>query len=156
VGVDDPYELVYTEAVRALAEQRTAVEALRTRAGILLSGAAITSSLLGRQAFAAHVTVAGWLALLCFLGLVGSLLAVLWPGTERQTTPRSSTLIESYIEREDAAPLHVIQRDLALHMEAAFKENETELGRWSRSFRRAALLFSVEVLMLIVDLGARS
>jgi hypothetical protein len=46
------YELAYTEAVRALAEQRVSVEALRTRAGILLSAAAITSSLLGRQAFA--------------------------------------------------------------------------------------------------------
>jgi hypothetical protein len=34
------YELAYNEAVRALAEQRSSLEALRTRAGILLSAAA--------------------------------------------------------------------------------------------------------------------
>jgi hypothetical protein len=153
--VDDPYELLFAEAVRALAELRIAVEALRTRAGILLSGAAITSSLFGRQAFATHVSVPAWCAVICFLGLIASLLAALWPGPERQTTPLSSTLLEAYIEREDAAPLHVMQRDLALHMEAAFRENEIQYERRARSFRYAAVLFSGEVLTLILDLATR-
>jgi hypothetical protein len=153
--VEDPYELVYLEAVRALAEQRAAVEALRTRAGILLSGAAITSSLLGRQTFAARVSLPGWLAVGCFLGLVASLLAILWPNTNRESIPTPSTLIASHIELEDAAPIHVLQRDLALHMEGAFLQNDVQHERWARHFRRAAVLFSAEVVMLIVDLGTR-
>jgi hypothetical protein len=42
--VDDPSELVFAEAVRALAVRRDALESLRGRAGVVLSGAAIVSS----------------------------------------------------------------------------------------------------------------
>jgi hypothetical protein len=44
-------EVVYVESARALAQQRDAFESLRTRAGVLLSAAAISSSLFGGQAF---------------------------------------------------------------------------------------------------------
>ena len=44
------YKVAYDEAVRALAEQQGAIESFRTRAGLLLSAAAITTSFLGAQA----------------------------------------------------------------------------------------------------------
>jgi len=45
-----PYELAYDEAVRALSQQQSVLDNFRTRAGILLSGAAIATSFLGGQA----------------------------------------------------------------------------------------------------------
>ena len=44
------YELAYQEGVRALDEQRVVIDAFRTRAGLLLSAAAIATSFLGRAA----------------------------------------------------------------------------------------------------------
>jgi hypothetical protein len=44
------YKVAYDEAVRALSEQRDAIDSFRTRAGLLLSAAAITTSFLGAQA----------------------------------------------------------------------------------------------------------
>jgi hypothetical protein len=46
----DGYRLAYDEAVRALTRQQSALDEFRTRAGILLSGAAIATSFLGGQA----------------------------------------------------------------------------------------------------------
>lgn len=44
------YKVAYEEAVRALSEQQAAIDSFRTRAGLLLSAAAITTSFLGAQA----------------------------------------------------------------------------------------------------------
>ena len=43
------YKVAYDEAVRALSEQQGVIDSLRTRAGILLSAAAITTSFLGAR-----------------------------------------------------------------------------------------------------------
>jgi hypothetical protein len=146
------YELAYSEAVRALSHQRDAAEALRTRAGMLLSAAAITSSLLGRQAFAGSLSGAGWVAIGSFAALGCLLLAILWPRPEWDSGLSPSRLIATHVE-SDAAPLPLMHRDLALHMDAAFRENEVSHERSARHFRRAALLLGVEVLALILDLG---
>jgi hypothetical protein len=149
------YELAYTEAVRALAEQRASVEALRTRAGILLSAAAITSSLLGRQAFAGRLTPVGWLAVVSFGALGVSLLAILWPRRERDSTPSPVGIIETRIETKDAPSLALIHRDLAYDMDLAYRENEARHWRLAAHFRRAAVLLGLEVLALVADLATR-
>jgi hypothetical protein len=61
--------------------------------------------------------------------------------------------VKTYIEISDPVPLALIHRDLALHMEAAYHDNEVWYERWARHFRRAALLLGLEVLMLVIDLG---
>jgi hypothetical protein len=45
-----PYRIAYEEAVRALSQQHEMIDSLRTRAGLLLPAAAITTSFLGAQA----------------------------------------------------------------------------------------------------------
>jgi hypothetical protein len=50
VSQDLLYKVVYDEAVRALSEQQAAIESVRSRAGLLLSAAAVTTSFLGAQA----------------------------------------------------------------------------------------------------------
>jgi hypothetical protein len=77
------YELAYDEAKRALDAQESVVNELRTRSGILIAAAAITTSFFGGRALAdGAVGTAGWLAIAAF-GLVGaSVLAVLWPRTD--------------------------------------------------------------------------
>src|SRR5918999_3707870 len=77
------YKLAYDEARRALDAQESVVNELRTRAGILIAAAAITTSFFGGRALSdGDVATAGWIAIACF-GVVGaSVLAVLWPRTD--------------------------------------------------------------------------
>jgi hypothetical protein len=44
------YRVAYDEAVRALSEQQLMIDSFRSRTGLLLSAAAITTSFLGAQA----------------------------------------------------------------------------------------------------------
>ena len=112
----DGYRLAYDEAVRALTRQQSALDEFRTRAGILLSGAAIATSFLGGQALeSGTVSAWSWIAIGCFVGLGGSTLMILWPhkGWEFGAFPHS--VIGTYIETEKPLPLPMILRDLALH-----------------------------------------
>jgi hypothetical protein len=155
--VEDPYELVYLEAVRALSHQRESIESLRTRAGIVLSGAAVASSLFGARAAASgEVGLFGWLAVASLAGLGLALLAVLWPHSEWQATPSPSRVIETAIEGPKPVSLRQIHRDLALHMEVAREENDALYERLARYFRLSAVLLSAELLAWIVDLATRA
>jgi hypothetical protein len=147
------YALVYGEAVRALARQRDAFESLRTRAGVLLSGAAIASSLFGGQAVAAgRLGPFGWGAVAAFAALGLALLLVLWPRSEWQDSNLPSWILTEYVETPDPLPLASIQRELAIHLEAVYGQGEADYERIARSFRLAAVLLNVEVLAWVLDL----
>ena len=74
------YKVAYDEAVRALSEQQGVIDSFRTRAGLLLSAAAITTSFLGAQALnGGDSSLAAWLALIGFAGVAAISLAILWP-----------------------------------------------------------------------------
>jgi hypothetical protein len=97
---DLPYRIAYDEAVRALSQQQSTIDSLRTRAGLLLSAAAITTSFLGAQAFSDGTPSAvSWLALASFACLSVASLTVLWPH-RLEFTADPANVIESYIETE--------------------------------------------------------
>jgi hypothetical protein len=59
----DAFRLAYEEARPGLDDQERAVVELRSRAGTLIAGAAITTSFFGSQALRHHVHVMGWVAM---------------------------------------------------------------------------------------------
>jgi hypothetical protein len=79
--IDEPGpEIAYAEAVRVLSEQSGLVDSLRSRAGLLLSVAAIITSFLGSQSIRGDgVGPLAWLALCGFATASALCLAVLWP-----------------------------------------------------------------------------
>jgi hypothetical protein len=146
------YELVFAEAERALSQQREAFESLRTRAGVLLSGAAITSSVLGERVSTRPLSVFGWLAAAAFVGLGSALLSILWPRPQWRGTPSPIRLIESRIEVDDPTPLPLTHRDMAYGMHAAYSQNQVLYEQLTRHFQLAALLLGIEVLALTAGL----
>jgi hypothetical protein len=55
------YRVAYDEAVRALSEQQTKIDSFRSRAGLLLSTTAITTSFLGARSFdGGSLTATAW------------------------------------------------------------------------------------------------
>ena len=155
--MEDPYELAYTEAVRALTQQRDAFESLRGRAGVLLSGAAIASSLLGGQAFdAGRLGAPGWLAVAAFACLGALAAAILWPTGESSGGSSAGQLIGSHLDVDDPTPAALIRRELALDIEAVYLDNQRAYGRLVAQLRAAALLLNAEVIGWIVELAQKS
>lgn len=158
---DDPdatpahYELAYDEAKRALDAQESVVNELRTRSGILIAAAAITTSFFGGQALAdGAVGTAGWVAIAAF-GLVGaSVLTVLWPRTDWAFTVNAERFIATYVEsHEGPLPLPEIHRDLALHMSTSYVVNARQLRVLTIAFRIGAIFLVGEVTAWVVDIG---
>jgi preprotein translocase subunit SecG len=150
---EDPYELVYAEAVRALEMRRDALESLRSRAGVVLSAAAIASSLFGSQAVRAGLGTFGWIAVFAFLALSLALLLILWPRNDWQDTSLASQILAKGIEVDEPLPIAFIRRDLALDMERVYLRNTDSYARLARSFRAAVMLLNLEVLAWILALA---
>ena len=153
---DFPYRIAYDEAVRALSQQQSMIDSLRTRAGLLLSAAAITTSFLGAQALNdGGPSLATWLALACFVSLSIAALAILWPHS-LEFTANPANVIESYIETAEPLSVPEIHRDLALHMHRSYDENLSGQQQLASRFRLAGVLLTVEVLFWIVDLASKA
>jgi hypothetical protein len=153
---DFPYRIAYDEAVRALSQQQSMIDSLRTRAGLLLSAAAITTSFLGAQALNdGQSSLMTWLALASFVGLSIVALAILWPH-RLEFTANPANVIESYIETEEPLSVAEIHRDLSLHMHASYADNLAGQKQLALRFRVAGVLLTAEVVLWIVDLAAKA
>jgi hypothetical protein len=151
------YELAFDEARRALDGQERALTAFRTRAGVIFSAAAIVTSFLGGQALDAHgFTTLAWLAIVAFAVLGVAALFVLWPDDAWEFDAVPNQIISSYIERPDEPPdeIHIVHRDLALHMENSYLANERRRLRPLRwAFRLSVVALVVEVALWLAALA---
>lgn len=74
------------------------------------------------------MSLAGWLALVAFVGVAAISLAILWPHSwEFTANPRE--VIEARINGEGTAPIGEIHRDLSFHMHSSYVENRAGLER---------------------------
>jgi hypothetical protein len=146
------YDLAYEESGRALAEQQTVIDSFRTRAGLLMSVAAITTSFLGAQALGEGSSAWAWLAMAGFVGVAVASLAILWPRRwELTTDPRR--VIKTYIEADEPALIDDVRHDLSLYMHRSFVENKEGLERLTILFQIASVLLTVEVVLWIAAIA---
>jgi hypothetical protein len=150
------YEAVYDEAQRALELQRAALDALRTRAGIVLSAGAVSTSFLGGQALRDGVSALDWLATGLFVVFAALVLRVLWPAAEgaRGFAQRPSRML-TYLEGGQPLGLEALYRDLALYAEEAHDVNRNRhLVPLTRTFRIATLAVVGDTVAWVVALAA--
>jgi hypothetical protein len=148
--------LAYREGARALSEQQIVTDSFRTRAGLLLSGAAIATSFLGQAALDRGTTAFTWFAIVAFVALGGAALGILWPRRDWEYVMRPELLIENYIEHPQPLRMSQIHRDLALHMDRSYLQNRGQLLRLTWLFPLASVLLVVEVVAWVVDLLVQS
>lgn len=149
------YSLAYREASRWLEYQERSVGELRARAGALIAAAAITTSFFGSQTLMRHdISAAAWVAIGCFVLLGFAVLLVLWPRRDWEFSLEPDQFIATYLEPVDDEPLalHLIERDLALHMGRSAERNRRQLRTLMTTFRVGAILLVVEVLAWVVAL----
>lgn len=152
------YELAFSEARRALEDQERVVNELRTRAGVLIAAAAMSTSFFGGAAIADRTLgVTGWIGVLSFVLLGGTVVSVLWPRQDWTFTVDAEDFIAEYLEPLDADPLDLvgIHRDLALHMARSHKDNREQLRRLLAALRAGVLLLVAEVLAWVAALIAQ-
>jgi len=150
------YRIAYEEAVRALSEQQAVIDSFRTRAGLLLSTTAITTSFLGAQSFGGgSLSLAGWSALVAFVGVAAISLAILWPHSW-EFTANPQEVIESRINGEETAPVNTIHRDLSFHMHNSYIENRAGLEQLALFLQIASGLLTLEVLFWIISLATNA
>ena len=157
MGVADKdilYKVAYDEAVRALSAQQSTIDSFRTRAGLLLSAAAITTSFLGAQALdSSESNPSAWLAMTGFVGVAVVSLAILWPRRwEFTANPRD--VIETYIEADRPVSIEELHRDLSLHMHNSYADNRRGLEQLAIFFQLASGLLTVEVVLWIVAIAS--
>ncbi|HWM63699.1 MAG TPA: hypothetical protein VNP96_06885 [Solirubrobacterales bacterium] len=139
-----------------LSQQQSTIDSLRTRTGLLLSAAAITTSFLGAQALNdGGPGIATWLALASFVSLAIAALGVLWPH-RLEFTANPANVIESYIETDEPLSTPEIYRDLSLHMHDGYADNLAGQKQLAFRFQIAGVLLTVEVIFWIVDLASKA
>jgi hypothetical protein len=151
----DGYALAYREARMGLEDQERSVVELRARAGALIAAAAITTSFFGGQTLVKHdISAAAWIAIGCFVLLGFAVLLVLWPRQDWEFSLAPDQFITTYLEPAEGEPLalHLVERDLALHMGRSAKLNRRQLRTLMGVFRVGAVLLVVEVLAWVVAL----
>jgi hypothetical protein len=151
----DGYALAYREARMGLEDQEGSVVELRTRAGALIAAAAITTSFFGGTTLERHtINAAAWIAIGCFVLVGFAVLLVLWPRRDWEFSLAPDQFIATYLEPPEGKPLalHLIERDLALHMGRSAELNRRQLRTLMGVFRFGAVLLMVEVLAWVVAL----
>jgi hypothetical protein len=146
VDVGAAYELAYKEATRAIESQMRSLESVRTRAGLLLSTAALVAGFLGPAAaetVGVPYLIAG-LGDLAFLIATGLLVASLLPPSNWRAAVSPKKLLADYIEASSPATMAEIHRSIAWHMEDDWDGNERSL--WRRN-----ILVAVAGISLVVE-----
>jgi hypothetical protein len=130
------------------------IDSFRSRTGLVLSAAAVTTSFLGAQALkAGDLTLAAWLAMAGFAGVSLASLAILWPRRwEFATGP--SKIIGTYIEAGAPPSIQAVHRDLSLHLYHSYNDNQAGLGQLALFFQIASGLLTAEVILWIIAIAS--
>lgn len=153
---DELYKVAYEEAVRALSEQQAVVESLRSRAGVLFSTAAITTSFLGARALQGlDWSFFAWLALAAFVGVATSVLAVIWP-RQWEYAADPQVVIGTLIESSDPVAMEDLHRELSFQMHRSYLKNCEEKEKLIVFFQLSNLLFAFELVLWVAAIASIS
>lgn len=147
------HEIAYAEAVRALSEQHGVIDSFRTRAGLLLSSAAVTTSFLAGQALrAGRVSALSWLALVAFAGVATISVAILWP-RRWDLGARSRRLAGFEDDLEERSGVGDLYRSLSAHLNRNYDDNRDALNLLALLFELASVLLAAEVACWIAAIA---
>ena len=152
---ESPEELAYSEALRAIESQERMLNELRSRTGILLTGASIVTSLLGARALTAgELDVLGSIALVAFIVVVGCCVWIVLPRRKSwRFSLAASTLIEDWAEEPRSGDFTAMIRFVATTLESNYRKNEDLLENLYAWFTGAAVLLGVEVVAWALKLA---
>jgi hypothetical protein len=162
VGTDEKsVELAYDSAREILKSQDTTLGNLRTRAGSLLTTAALLTSFstalglinLDPARGAVLPPWAAWALLGALVGLGALVLFVFWPVKTWHFGPHPGVILE---KADDGKSLSMIRRYVTERMLAGMGDNAVALRRRQTAFRWSVGLLLAEVSVLVIALTTTS
>jgi hypothetical protein len=92
-------------------------------------------------------------ALLCFIAVVATSLAILWPrGWEFAAYP--SGVVGGQIDAAKAVQIEDLYRDLSHRMHGSYLENHLALQRLAAFFQMVSALLTIEVVLWVVAIAS--
>jgi hypothetical protein len=145
-------KLAYQEAVRGLDKQEGLLEALRTRAGVLLAASFLAASFLGLETFRTPAPQGPVItAVVTFvISIVAGIYMLLSRNELASQVIRADFYTGFYDSRSDMAEIY---RQLAHDADRMWDSNEQEIRRLSRIFTLSVVLFAIEIVSRVVFMG---
>lgn len=143
-----PAEIAYREAIRALEHQDAVFDGFRTRSNLLLTGAAVASSILAIQG--ADFSAWLWLGAAAFAVMIACVAGVHWP-RHWESTWNAHILVGEYVEGGyDADEMY---RQLAVYGQDQWLRNDEQIGRVRGFFVGALVALAVTMGALLLNLA---
>jgi|GEM_PF-2323745 hypothetical protein len=148
--------LIYAEAQRGLALQPVLLNELRARTGILLVLASASTAFLGGIVVDKQKTLGALaiLALAAWIGVVFCCYQVLSPRRKWEFAGGAAKLIQTYCDKKrrdgEAWSVAQVQRDLALHIEAAMNDAIASMKSMQEWYVGAGFCLLVEVVLWLI------
>ena len=154
-GRDPRKELAYNESLRALTQQASVLDALRTRTGILLAALSVAATFLGSKGLADDSLTGFGLAGICAFAVAAlAALGVLLPRDKWEFSMDANTIIDGYIEDPDEpASLDEMHLEFARLNQNCFEENRRRLGWLFWSFRISVAGLAVSIAFWLVAIS---
>lgn len=149
-----PEELAYSEAVRSIEQQARLLDELRSRAGVLLTGASIAGSLFGVGAVGkTNFDLLAALAVLSFCCVLALTLAILWPRGEWRWALGATVLLEDWVDEPRCGDAPAMTRFIAQTIEANWRTNQDRLDHMMVLFQIAGAALGLEVIFWTLKLA---
>ncbi len=148
---DPRWELVYGEALRALAFQQGSLDNLRSRATVLTAGAALVGSALGTPALADNRWGPAAVVAVVALGLVLAAAGVICAPWWRWRFVTSATRLSEAVDLGHS--LDSMRRRMAADFERWLDENERRLRRLQWCFTAGLVALLVEMIAWLVQIA---
>jgi hypothetical protein len=150
--IDPRLTLAYNESVRAWALQSSVLDEVRSRSGVLVSAASVSSAFLGSQAVASKQPWAGAnLAAIAVFGVVILLcIYVLWPAKSWIFVHNSERLIETYL-KDDTTANDMYER-MTIDNARYRRKNSKRIEYRFLAFRIACFGLAAEIILWLVAL----
>ncbi len=148
------FEFIYSESIRNLSQQAQVLDSIRSRAGVLIAAASVVSALLGGPALqGGPFRLSVGLAVIVFLLSMYLALRVVAPRKNWRFRFGIADIVAK-VESSEDVDLVWLQRTLALRNEKNYEANETQLNELFETYRWAARLLILDVLLWLVALSS--
>ncbi len=150
----DAWKVAYDQGQRAVSQQVSTVDQIRSRAGVLVSVGSGATGFLGKEAVTSGNVLALWVGLGMYIAFAIASLKVLWPSSGWSFSLNSKKYVNGFLQRHDPYELADIYRILGEQMQDDWEANDHKLGNMYEWFKFASVFLVFEIAAFLVALLA--
>ena len=147
------YQFVYAESLRSLTQQATVLDNIRTRAGLVITGANVVTALLAAPAIKDRGLTNGAVIALVLFGAVGIMSLLMLLPQKGWNFRFGASDILARIEEKPEATLSDIQKRLAILNDDSYDKNEKKIARLFMWLRWASVFLFAEAGLWVLVLA---